>query len=240
MRGYPIGSFLFWQVAPEHVNDFQYYEFIRKFHERDRRHNVKATVGGLNGLTAVLDGQQRLTSLYIATHGSYAYRTKGRWAAIDDNYPERVLYLDLLEEDDDWDGGYRFRFLTRSEADADATRWFRVGQMLDLESIVDLNRVLKERGLDEVDHASKALFTLYEVIRVRPLVNYYLETSQDLDTVLNIFIRVNSGGTFLSYSDLLLSVATAQWKTLDARDTHRSCRWAQYPEPRRRWISVRS
>jgi hypothetical protein len=218
MRGYPIGSFLFWQVAPEHVGEYQYYEFIRDYHERDHRHNVKAAIGGLNGLTAVLDGQQRLTSLYIAMLGSYAYKSKGKWAAIDDNFPRRRLYLDLLAEDDDWDGGYRFRFLTDSEAEGDPIRWFRVGQMLDLASIMDLNRVLKDRGLEEVDHASKALFTLYEVIRVRPLVNYYLETSQDLDTVLNIFIRVNSGGTPLSYSDLLLSVATAQWKTLDARE----------------------
>jgi len=50
-------------------------------------------------------------------------------------------------------------------------------------------------------------------------VNFYLEEDQDLDKVLNIFIRVNSGGTQLSYSDLLLSVATAQWKQLDARQT---------------------
>jgi hypothetical protein len=35
--------------------------------------------------------------------------------------------------------------------------------------------------------------------------------------VLNIFIRTNSGGTVLSYSDLLLSIATAQWERLDAR-----------------------
>ena len=38
-----------------------------------------------------------------------------------------------------------------------------------------------------------------------------------MDKVLNIFIRVNSGGTTLSYSDLLLSIATAQWKNKDAR-----------------------
>jgi hypothetical protein len=218
MRGYPIGSFLFWQVAPDRVNDYQYYEFIRDYHERDRRHNVKASVAGLNGLTAVLDGQQRLTSLYIAMYGSYAYRTRGRWAAIDDNYPKRQLYLDLLEDDDDWDGGYRFRFLTEAEAKADEGKWFRVGAIMDLATIVDLNRELRDRGLADVDHASTALFTLFEVVRVRPLVNFYLETSQDLDTVLNIFIRVNSGGTPLSYSDLLLSVATAQWKQLDARE----------------------
>jgi hypothetical protein len=40
---------------------------------------------------------------------------------------------------------------------------------------------------------------------------------KDLERVLNIFIRLNSGGTVLSYSDLLLSVAVAQWKQVDAR-----------------------
>jgi hypothetical protein len=35
--------------------------------------------------------------------------------------------------------------------------------------------------------------------------------------VLNIFIRLNSGGTVLSYSDLLLSIAVAQWTQVDAR-----------------------
>ncbi|NTZ20981.1 hypothetical protein EXW96_26710 [Paenibacillus sp. JMULE4] len=46
-----------------------------------------------------------------------------------------------------------------------------------------------------------------------------MEEGQELDKVLNIFIRVNSGGTQLSYSDLLLSIATAQWKERDARET---------------------
>ncbi|MFC0813533.1 hypothetical protein ACFHYO_15645, partial [Paracoccus panacisoli] len=41
--------------------------------------------------------------------------------------------------------------------------------------------------------------------------------SQDVERVLNIFVRLNSGGTTLSYSNLLLSIATAQWKKLDAR-----------------------
>src|SRR5260370_7126386 len=33
-----------------------------------------------------------------------------------------------------------------------------------------------------------------------------------------MFIRVNSGGTELGYSDLLLSTATAQWKSMNARE----------------------
>ena len=55
------------------------------------------------------------------------------------------------------------------------------------------------------------------IIRRDKLVNFFMEPEQNLDKVLNIFIRVNSGGTVLSYSDLLLSIATAQWKHLDAR-----------------------
>ena len=39
-----------------------------------------------------------------------------------------------------------------------------------------------------------------------------------MQKVLQIFIRTNSGGTVLSYSDLLLSVAVAQWSQYDARE----------------------
>lgn len=49
-------------------------------------------------------------------------------------------------------------------------------------------------------------------------MNYFLVTDQDADKVLEIFVRVNSGGTALSYSDLLLSMATNQWQELDARE----------------------
>ncbi|GAH15675.1 unnamed protein product, partial [marine sediment metagenome] len=45
-----------------------------------------------------------------------------------------------------------------------------------------------------------------------------LEEEHNLEKVLNIFIRVNSGGTQLSYSDILLSIAIAQWQDYDARE----------------------
>ena len=64
----------------------------------------------------------------------------------------------------------------------------------------------------------RILSLLFKVINEKGVINYYLEASQELDKVLNIFIRVNSGGTELSYSDLLLSIATARWKTKDARE----------------------
>lgn len=52
-----------------------------------------------------------------------------------------------------------------------------------------------------------------------PVISYHEEEDQDIDRVLDIFIRVNSGGTKLSFSDLLLSIATAQWKERDARES---------------------
>ena len=61
------------------------------------------------------------------------------------------------------------------------------------------------------------LSLLHEVVHSKPMITYYEEPSQEIEQVLQIFIRMNSGGTFLSYSDLLLSIAVAQWNHLDAR-----------------------
>lgn len=69
MRDYPISSFLFWEVERGNVDKYQFYEFVRDYHERDNVHNPKANLSGDTGIIAILDGQQRLTSLYIRTEG---------------------------------------------------------------------------------------------------------------------------------------------------------------------------
>lgn len=51
---------------------------------------------------------------------------------------------------------------------------------------------------------------------------FYQERDQQIEKVLNIFIRTNSGGTVLSYSDLLLSIASSQWQGRDARQEIRA------------------
>ena len=73
MQEYPIGSFLFWGLEKNKIRDFQFYEFVRSYHERDNTHNPKANVRGDKRMTAILDGQQRLTALYIGLKGTYAY-----------------------------------------------------------------------------------------------------------------------------------------------------------------------
>ena len=65
MRGYPIGSFLFWQIDPQHLDDFRFYRFMDKYHQRDYRHDEPIELVGNHNTIAILDGQQRLTALNI-------------------------------------------------------------------------------------------------------------------------------------------------------------------------------
>lgn len=74
MMDYPINSFLFWKVPKDKANEFKFYEFLRNYHQRDGRHNPKADTNGSDDIIAILDGQQRMTSLYIGLKGTYAYK----------------------------------------------------------------------------------------------------------------------------------------------------------------------
>ncbi|GAB3316248.1 DUF262 domain-containing protein [Geodermatophilus aquaeductus] len=229
MRGYPIGSFLLWNVEPDTASHYAFYDFLTDFHERDHPYATKATVPSGRSAVAILDGQQRLTSLNIAVYGSHAEKKKYAWWNSPDAFPRKRLYLNLLEDPDHEELSLRYdlRFLTDSEAQpqpGEPAKWFRVGDVLKLEnSGPALMKALKDRGVDlnEVD-AHQRLYDLYEAIRVTKPINYYLEGSQDPDKVLDIFVRVNSGGTTLSYSDLLLSMATNQWEEYDAREEVRA------------------
>lgn len=225
MRDYPISSFLFWQVDKNNIDNYQFYEFVRNFHERDNRHNPKANLSGNDNIIAILDGQQRLTSLYIGLKGSYAFKLpRKRW---DNNsaFPKRILCLNLLKYSEDNDLEYDFKFLTSEERkQKDPTNfWFPVGNILDIKEYHEINDYLIENVMpitssDNFKLANKSLFKLFRVIQENKAINFFLEKDESLDKVLNIFIRVNSGGTQLSYSDLLLSIATAQWKEKDARE----------------------
>jgi uncharacterized protein with ParB-like and HNH nuclease domain len=226
MRGYPMGSFLLWKVEPETAKTYTFYDFLTHYHERDNPYANKATVPAGNGITAVLDGQQRLTALNIAIYGSHAEKRKYAWWSSPDAFPKKRLYLNLqadAEDNNDLGLRYDLRFLTDAEAqqdDGQPDRWYRVGAVLELENAGPaLYDELTKRNLDMSTAACyQRLYDLYKAVREQKPINYYLEQTQDSNKVLDIFVRVNSGGTTLSYSDLLLSMATNQWQHLDARE----------------------
>lgn len=218
MRDYPIGSFLFWKVDKENINDYQFYDFICNYHEKNNKHNLVANPNG-EEIIAILDGQQRMTSLYIGLKGSYSYKMPYyRWDS-KNAFPQRFLCINLIRKSEDYDMEYDFKFCTKEEIEdlEKGKHWFKIGDILQFNKPFEINNYIFSQSFqkytnDEKQLASEILFKMYDVFNNAELINYYLEKDKELDKVLNVFIRVNSGGTQLSYSDLLLSIATAQWK----------------------------
>ncbi|WP_434480821.1 DUF262 domain-containing protein [Gemmatimonas sp.] len=222
LTGYPIGSFLFWTVKPESAKEYEFYDFIQHYHERDARHNTKAKLTAQGDVTAVLDGQQRLTALYIGMAGTYAYRKAKAWKSNANAYPKRTLYLCLTRTPDDPDSTYELAFREDTKdlsTDERGDHWVRVGAALEWDNPGAPHKFLLGAGLANHEHATNAAWALHAAVQTARPISYYLEREQSLDRVLSIFVRVNSGGTKLSHSDLLLSIATSQWDELDARET---------------------
>lgn len=225
MQGYPFGAFLFWEFPSEKNNEYVFYTFLQNYHEKEKRHNSKINLAANKNAIAVLDGQQRLTALNIGLTGSYAYKMPHKQWKNDLAFPERKLYLNIVEPAKSETNKYQFSFLTEDEKQNDDKHfWFEVGKILNMSKIGDVmkfwaNNIVTSQiyTQEQSDFANDTLSQLYNTIHTQPSISYYKVKSPELDRVLQIFVRVNSGGTVLSYSDLLLSIATAQWKNLDAR-----------------------
>ena len=228
MQGYPFGTFLFWKVDPDKSAQFKFYGFVQNYHERDAVHCPELGTLPNQELTAVLDGQQRLTALNIGLRGSVALKEPYKQWSNSNAFVRKTLHLDLFatKKDDDTGNLYSFRFLEPRKAAADlASLWYPVPDILSVEGIAKLSSWLfakfHARGIgsdeDLFNTASNSLHKLYQTVHNVPNLTFFTEKSQELDRVLRIFIRMNSGGTVLSYSDLLLSIAVAQWTKLDAR-----------------------
>ena len=224
MRGYPISSFMFWKICePKLKSDYKFYQFLTNYREFFADDNLDIDTTGVPDFEAVVDGQQRLTSLYIGLRGTYAYKMPRKWLKDnEDSIPTRRLYLCLSEsvnQEYDTQKKYDFRFLTSEEYMelSKKSTWFLVKDILDLDSLQKVNKYINDNHLQENEYASNTLIGLFSQIHKEPLINFYLQEEQDSDKVLEIFIRANSGGTPLTFSDLLMSISSANWKTIDAR-----------------------
>jgi len=225
MQGFPIGTFLFWELNDSKaINDYVFYEFVDHYHVRKSR-NEEAILSGRKNIVSVLDGQQRLTSMNIALRGSYRYKIHRKHSSNPDAYPRRLLYLNLLPRRDE-DFEYEFKFLTDDEAEIiDANHiWYLVNRVLTWNNSSDLNneyRTLKDCGSPKIitqnrDVIKDTLRRLYKRLRKDTYITHFDLKDMEIDDVLDIFIRVNSGGTKLSRTDLLMSTITASWER--ARD----------------------
>jgi hypothetical protein len=245
LQGYPIGTFLYWDIRDGNRDQYKMYGFIKDYITTTKyittnaqSRNSEVVPDGAGDLKLILDGQQRLSSFYIGLKGTYTYKQAYKWYRNENAWNRSRLYLNItsnpdeeLSKDGDRQTRYEFAFLPMEQYDARVvTRgndlWFRAGAVLnhpkneDQEDLVyEIQDQYVESGNREhARNVGRNLRALWRAIHDRSYVTYFEEKEQDIDRVLDIFIRTNDGGTQLQKSDLLLSIATANWNQYDARE----------------------
>jgi len=210
LRGYPIGTFLFWKVKKEY--DISKIKFITDFTKN--KQSETSTDNSKDEYYLVLDGQQRLQSFLIGLKGSYN---------------GKELYLNVLCENKeiytDEELIYESKFI-KSKEDVifeNNILWVKVKNfaLLNSDKLFDYVEELKENYNDkllgsQLKLLEKNIKKLNFICGNDDIINYYLEKEDNYDKVLDIFIRTNSGGTKLSKADLLFSIIKLRWSNEDA------------------------
>ncbi len=137
LKGYPISSFLFWEVRPENRHNWEMYKFVEDFRYGEV-HNVEADPSGRD-VVLVLDGQQRLTSLLVGLRGSYTVKMKHKRWDNPDAWVKQRLYIDLFkdpgsdDQEDREDLGitYGLKFAASLPPNGAIHLWYKMGAILD-------------------------------------------------------------------------------------------------------------
>ncbi|MDO8313840.1 MAG: DUF262 domain-containing protein [Rugosibacter sp.] len=249
MRNYPIGTFLFWHLHREKAEHYVFYEFLKEYDERNPYNRRKTGAFSQPEIMGVLDGQQRLSSMYVGLMGTHTEKAPYRRSTNPDAYEKTELYLNLLslpyviDENDEIrlqeDINFEFCFLTGNKAESSVMRksvsedgaepqdepmfWMKAGQVLSWRDDPEFDQLIKgfyEQCTHDVQREAilgkkrlirRGLSTLYDRIRKEALINYFEVAKDDLEDILKIFVRVNSGATILSKTDLLFSTIVATW-----------------------------
>lgn len=225
LRGYPFGIFLFWKMNDTLRREYRFYNFSGNYEEgkpqipMDRPLNDSCRYG-------ILDGQQRLTAMYIAIKGSYTYKYKNANAA-----KERKLYMNLLFNAEQAGMKYEFSFLANNELFYDTKHyWYLVNNILtdsNWKSSASATRIFnnvirvssdeecKQALENSSEDAIERLARLYTCICDLKLVNISEIDNSNENEVLDIFVRLNNQGKPLSRTDFIFSKIVAFWP--DAR-----------------------
>lgn len=228
LRGYPINTFMSWEVQDISMQTLEFYNFLEPTYKEgntntDYRNNTAARK------SVIIDGQQRLTSLYIALYGSYttANRDKEMFLCLNMDKPQNAG--SLQEEDDESDVmaeedqnlKYNLRFMTDNEMDARTKKgehWLKLPDAFHPQ--FKGYKWLTDNGLTAEDLAVETMEKLVQLFKDSSLLNFYEIQSDNLQNVLDIFVRTNNGGKKLTKGDLLLSMITVGWskRKCNARD----------------------
>jgi len=204
LRDYPIGIVLLWRVSNSAAARWPWYACHSELSRESIPQRVNTTASQTT-VNAILDGQQRLTALNIGIHGSVVVnlpRSKG---------PERrYLWINTTVEsqkNDSRDPSRRFAFLPL--ATNEASNWVRVSKVAKCHSRQEVRSLLGTRPAREsVDLLDRFRLAMNDPRRII----WQVVENEDLDEVLDIFIRANSKGTQLGYDDMLIAIASSNWR----------------------------
>ena len=183
-RGYPVGSLLMWETAADRVS-------------------VRGGVAGGGIRNLLLDGQQRITSLYGVLRGTQPPFFEGNAEAF------LGLHFNVDSEE--------FAFYQPSRMKGDRT-WVDVSALFNS----GLGPFFA-KFQDQPEKASMYLERLNALTQIRDKdfnIEKVARPSISVDEVVDIFNKVNSGGTKLSRGDLALARICAEWP--EARQTMRN------------------
>lgn len=216
LQGYPINTMMFWNVSNIASQPIAFYQFLSpNYTEGDVNTLFNTSVcPSSQQFDVVIDGQQRITSLLIGFSGSYK-TPKAKTPS--------YLYLRLDKANTNPDLIYDFQFLSSSKLSANQAKgevWFKVMDVLN--PSFNVIGTLNNLGLINNEYAQLSLNKLANIVTNNNVLHYYDISGSDIDDVLEIFVRTNSGGYTLKKGDLLMSALTVNWANagylLNARD----------------------
>lgn len=227
MRDYPIGTFLFWNIDSAMFERYAFNNFINEFDESKKLQRGTKAKAQFSDYRAVLDGQQRITSLYVGIRGKYRTHQKGKRWDDPEAYYDRFLCLNIMHSPEP---GEEYQFMFKREqgeieeviqnANGENEYWVKVSDIFGGMDASDYTDEIESKYPDVFTAekrraARKMINCLQNALIQKQNVNYYLAKGQSLSEVVEIFVRVNNSGQPLHASDLMLSVATGEQEGVD-------------------------
>lgn len=223
---YPIATFLFWHVDDNNVTwDTYFCNFLTSvtFDNRKQADSVNYELTDINVAvtdTAILDGQQRLTSLFLSLFGdSYIRQKYARKSTVGGTVTKLLIELNKNKLDVDEEEYNSKKFDIRFSE--------KVGRLSPTQ--FELRNILQEKFQDEStrdkaiedaianvpadskEYARNILNKLYQKIFVEKLIRYTEIYDMNQDDALEMFVRFNSGGKALKKAEITMSILEAYW-----------------------------
>lgn len=223
---YPIATFLFWHIDDNNISwDTYCCQFMKEitFDSRKQADSVNYELSSVDVSmtdTAILDGQQRLTSLYLSLFGNAYVRPKHARRAINGGTLTKLL-IELnenrLDADEEEFNSKKYDIKFSEKAARYSPTQFEIRTILEERFQDDTTResaiedAIKNVPEDSKIYARTILNKLYQKVFVEKLVRYTEIQDMNQDDALEMFVRFNSGGKALKKSEITMSILEAYW-----------------------------